>query len=100
MNKVMEVLPTNLETEVFRLVKFEKNVQYAFAMKTRTEGKWPKEKHFTTNRLEILGEHLGSKRWGYGDNSGGSEMFEFNGKVTEITYDYEGMTCFVPLGKK
>jgi hypothetical protein len=92
----MEVSTANQETEVFRIVKFEKGVQYAFAMKTRTEGKWPKENHFTTNRLEILGEHLGSKRWG----SGGSEMFEFNGKVTEITYDYEGMTCFVPLGKK
>lgn len=90
---------TSYETEVFRLSAFEKDMQYAFAMKTRTEGIWPKEKHYTTHKLEILGKHLGSKRWGYGDNSSGSEMFEFNGKITEITYDYEGKTCFVALGK-
>jgi hypothetical protein len=82
--------------EVFRLSTFEKNVDYSFAMKTRTEGRWPNEKHYTTNTLQFLGKHVNSTRWGYGDQSGGSETFEHDGKKTEIVYDYEGNTCFKP----
>ena len=85
------------ETEVFRINVFDETKQYAFAFKTRTEGIWPNEKHYTTHDLQPLGKHLGSKRWGYHDNAGGSEMFELDGKITEITYDYEGHTCFAPL---
>jgi len=85
------------ETEVYRLITFEEDVVYAFAMKTRTKGKWPNEKYYTTSELQVVGKHIGSKRWGYGDNSGGSEMFEDNGKVTEICYDHAGDTCFVAL---
>ena len=85
------------ETEVFRLNVFDEKKQYAFAFKTRTEGTWPNEKHYTTHTLKPLGKHLGSKRWGYHESSGGSEMFELDGKITEITYDYEGHTCFAPL---
>jgi len=85
------------ETEVFRLNTFEKNINYAFALKTRTEGKWPNEKHYTTNELQYLGKHVNSARWGYRDNAGGSEKFDDNGKITEIVYDYEGRTCFVGI---
>jgi hypothetical protein len=83
-----------METEVFRLSTFEKNVDYSFAMKTRTEGRWPNEKYYTTNKLQFLGKHVNSARWGYGDQSGGSETFEHNGVQTIIAYDYEGRTCF------
>ena len=83
------------EVEVFRLNTFEKGKVYSFAMKTRTEGKWPNEKHYTRNPLELLGEHIGSKKWGYHDGSGGSEMFSMDGVVREIVYDYAGHTCFV-----
>jgi hypothetical protein len=83
-----------METEVFRLSTFEKNVNYSFAMRTRTEGGWPNQKHFTTNQLQLVGKHVNSSRWGYGDQSGGSELFEYNGIQTNIIYDYEGNTCF------
>ena len=85
-------MPT--ETEVFRLCSFEKNVNYSFALKTRTEGHWPNEKYYTTNSLQFLGKHVNSARWGYRDQSGGSETFDDNGKITEIIYDYNGCTCF------
>jgi len=39
---------------------------------------------------------VNSARWGYGDQSGGSETFEHDGKKTEIVYDYAGNTCFKP----
>jgi hypothetical protein len=83
-----------METEVFRISTFEKNVNYSFAMKTRTEGRWPNEKHFTTHPLQFLGKHINSSRWGYGDQSGGEEIFEHDGVQTRIVYDYEGNTCF------
>jgi hypothetical protein len=84
------------EVEVFRINDFDKSVNYAFALKTRTAGVWPNEKHYTSNALQPLGKHIGAKRWGYHEGAGGSEMFELDGKVTEITYDYAGLTCFVP----
>lgn len=83
-----------METEVFRISIFEKNVNYSFAMKTRSEGHWPTQKYYTTNKLQFLGKHINSARWGYGNNGGGSETFDNNGKQTEIIYDYEGNTCF------
>ena len=83
-----------METEVFRISIFEKNVNYSFAMRTRTEGNWPNQKHYTTNPLKLVGKHMNSARFGYGDQSGGSETFEYNGIKTEIVYDYEGNTCF------
>jgi hypothetical protein len=82
------------ETQVFRIGTFDKNVDYAFALKTRTEGKWPNEKHYTTNTVQYLGKHVNSARWGYYDNGGGSETFDHNGKITEIVYDDGGHTCF------
>ena len=84
-----------MEIEVFRICEFDKNVNYAFAMKTRTSGTYPNQQYYTTNVLQHLGKHKNSTRWGYRDNSSGSETFDDNGKLTEIIYDYEGNTCFV-----
>ena len=84
-----------MEVEVFRLCSFEKNVNYAFAMKTRSEGSYPNQRYYTKNTLQFVGKHISSARWGYRDNSGGAETFDANGKITEIVYDYEGNTCFV-----
>ncbi len=83
-----------METEVFRIITFDTTKQYAFALKTRSTGKWPHEKHFTTHPLQFLGYYKSSARWGYGDQSGGSETFDQEGKQTTIVYDYEGNTCF------
>jgi hypothetical protein len=82
------------ETEVFRLSTFDPNLNYAFALKTKTVGKWPNEKHYTTYPLQYLGKFVKSARWGWHDIAGGSEQFDDNGKITEIIYDYEGRTCF------
>ena len=84
-----------MEIEVFRISEFSKELNYAFALKTRTQGKYPNAKYYTTNQLQFLGKHVSSARWGYYDNAGGSETFDHNGKKTEIVYDYNGNTCFV-----
>ena len=38
------------EVEVFRLTKFDTHKCYEFALKTRTQGSYPNEKHYTTNQ--------------------------------------------------
>jgi|688.fasta_scaffold1070937_2 hypothetical protein len=83
-----------MEQEVFRVCHFEKNVNYAFALKTRTQGSYPSQRYYTTHPLQYLGKHVNSARWGYGDNGGGSETFDNHGLKTEIIYDYEGNSCF------
>ena len=79
---------------MFRIIQFDPTKCYEFALKTRTEGKWPNERYFTTNALRYVGYYKSSARWGYGYQSGGSETFEYNGKEITIVYDYEGNTCF------
>lgn len=83
-----------MEVEVFRLNTFDKELNYAFALKTRTEGSYPNQKYYTKNTLQFVGKHISSARWGYGNNASGAETFDDNGKITEIIYDYEGNTCF------
>ena len=51
-------------TEVYRLTKFDTNTCYEFALKTRTVGTWPNEKHYTTNKLRSIPD---SKREEYED---------------------------------
>ena len=85
----------NMEVEVFRISEFSKEANYAFALKTKTQGVYPNAKHYTMNPLLYLGKHVSSARWGYHDNAGGSETFDNNGKKTDIIYDYNGNTCFV-----
>lgn len=83
------------EEEVFRLTKFSTDVDYEFAMKTRTFGKWPNEKYYTTNKLQYLGKYVNSESWGFGDSRGGAENFiDETGKKSKIIYDYDGLTCF------
>ena len=82
--------------EVFRIIQFDKNKFYEYAMKTKTEGRWPNEKHYTTNKLIFLGKYKESITWGnFGDGRGGCEIFiDDDGKEKRINYDYEGNTCF------
>jgi hypothetical protein len=82
------------EIEVFRLYNFSKDKDYEFALKTRTEGLWPQERHFTTNPLQYVGRYDRSERWGWGDGSGGAEIFILKGKEVRIILDYEGNSCF------
>lgn len=83
------------EIEVFRLTAFETNKCYELASETKTEGKWPNQKYYTTKPLQYLGAYMFSERWGSGDNRGGAENFKDNdGNIKRIEYDYDGMTCF------
>lgn len=76
-------------------MEFDKNKNYEFAFRTKTTGLWPNERHFTTNPLTFLGKYVRSERWGgSGDGSSGAEVFDNNGVITRIEYDYDGKTCF------
>ena len=86
--------PEEVEVEVFRLISFDKDKRYEFALKTRTSGSYPDEKHYTINPLQYLGKHVSSETWGYGDGRGGAENFEDANGKTRIVYDYEGRSCF------
>ena len=88
------VLLNTKEVEVFRLIRFEKDKCYEFALCTRTVGKYPDDKYYTTNSLQYLGKYIKSERYGYGDGGGGAEHFDNNGVKIQIVYDYEGRTCF------
>ena len=93
----MYIIKMSKLTEVFRLTEFDKHTCYEFALKTKTVGIYPSEKHYTTNKLQDLGRHIHSERWGYHDNRGGAESFDNEGVITRIVYDYEGHTCFRPV---
>ncbi len=78
--------------EVFRIIQFDK--YYEYALKTKTEGKCPNEKYYTSNKLIFLGKYKESITFGnFEDGRSGCEIFiDDNGK--EIYYDYEGNTRF------
>ena len=78
------------EVEVYRLNNFNPHRWYEFALYTRRTGVWPNESYYTTHPLVNMGFYIRSERWGYGDNSGGREIFTLG----SVTYDYEGTTCF------
>lgn len=82
--------------EVFRLVEFDKNTNYEFALYKERHGTWPNERHYAeAGSLKFLGKHTHSERWGgFGDGAGGAENFDNNGVATRIVYDYDGKTCF------
>lgn len=83
------------EVEVFRLCDFDKDSYYEHAIYTRREGTYPTERYFTTNVPQFVGKHVRGERWGFGDGSGGAEIFvDDSGKETRIVYTYEGTTGF------
>jgi len=82
--------------EVYRIIQFDENKYYEYAMKTKTEGKCPNERHYTSNKLIFLGKYKKSITFGsFGDGRSGCEIFiDDDGKEIKIYYDYEGNTCF------
>jgi len=81
--------------EVFRVISFDPTKTYQFAFYTFRQGVWPNEKYFTTEPLKFLGNYIRSERWGgTGDGSSGAEIFNDNGVINRVVYDYEGRTCF------
>jgi len=90
---------SNKGIEVFRMTEFDPTKSYEFALYTHREGIWPNERHFTTEPLKFLGKYCHSERWGmFGDGAGGAEVFDNNGVINRVVYDYEGRTCFRESG--
>lgn len=86
------------EIEVFRMIRFDKNKYYAYAMYTRSEGYSLEQRYFTTRALKFLGRYVNSERWGQGDGSSGAENFvEDDGTTNRVEYDYYGKTCFIEV---
>lgn len=81
------------ETEVFRITPIP-NHYYETAIYTRTEGKHPNQKYFTTNKLEYVGRYVREIRYGSGDGGSCYAVFENDGKENMVQYTYEGTRCF------
>ena len=79
--------------EVFRVTKFDKNVEYGYAYYTKKEN----NKYYTTNEIKYLGKYKESISWGhFGDGHCGRELFiNDKGDIKWVDYDYEGKLCFV-----
>ena len=89
-------------TEVFRLIKFDKNQEYGYAHYTKKEGKYPNEKYYTTNEIKYAGKYKESVSLGhFGDGHSGYEVFiNDKGEKTRVDYDYEGKLCFLIIQPK
>jgi len=98
-----------METEVFRLMEpsdkhnplnypankiFSINKCYEYALYTKSSGRWPDERYFTTNPMQYVGRYVRSTRWGYNDNSTEDVVFNNNGTNVSIQLDNEGRSCF------
>jgi hypothetical protein len=85
------------EVEVFRIINFDKTIEYGYAYYTKKEGRYPNEKYYTTNEIKYAGKHKESVTLGnFGDGHGGYEVFINNkGEKTIVNYDYEGKLCFI-----
>lgn len=70
---------------------------YICARYTRESGSWPNEKYYTTERPRYVGRYVRREEFGYGDQSGGTDYFDINGKSIPIEMNYEGRVCFKPV---
>jgi hypothetical protein len=82
--------------EVFRIINFDKNIEYGYSYYTKKEGKYPNEKYYTTNEIIYVGKHKETITLGhFGDGHCGYEIFvNDKGETKRIDYDYEGKLCF------
>ncbi len=86
---------SNIEIEVFRIMPKDGDKCYEYAESTRSEGKWPDQRRFTTNKLLYVGRLVKFVEGGYRDNSWRVDYFQDNnGKEHIVNYSYEGGTCF------
>ena len=90
-----EVDKVEVEVEVFRITTEIGDKYYEYAESTRSKGKWPDQRRFTTNKLLYVGKLIKIITGGYGDN--GWKIVQFqdnNGQIQTVNYSYEGNTCF------
>jgi len=88
--------------EVFRVIKFDKNVEYGYAYYTKKEGRYPNEKYYTNNEIKYVGKYKETINYGhFGDGHNGCEVFITDkGEITRVNYDYEGKLCFLIITSK
>ena len=80
-----------METEVYRMTRFEKDKSYETVNFTRRQG----TRYFTSLPTRFVGTWLRTERNGYGDGGRIWEIFSKNGQEERVEYNYEGTTCFV-----
>lgn len=82
------------EIEVFRISELDTSKCYEFALYTRSEGKWPNQKYYTTNELQYVGKYVSTTTHGYRDGATFTLGFDNQCKLLNISLDYEGKSCF------
>jgi hypothetical protein len=85
------------EVQVYRFTDYDTEKCYFFALKTKTVGFWPNEKHYTTNPLQYVGRYVRTVHSGgiWGDGRSSTYIFDNNGEEVSIESDYDGRTCFI-----
>lgn len=81
------------EIEVFRLTPIP-GKYYETALHTRSVGRYPDTKYYTTNIPIYVGKFIKHISTGYGDSAQHYDIFNDNGKEIIVQYTYEGTTCF------
>jgi len=81
------------QIEVFRLTP-EVGKCYEYAEYTRSEGRYPNQKYFTTNPLRYVGRFVRHITSGYRDGAQHADIFNLNGQEIRVDYSYEGRTSF------
>jgi hypothetical protein len=85
----------NIEEEVYKLSKFDKNKCYVTGEYTRAEGNYPNKKYYiNTNNLKYVGKYVNEISSGYSDQYTITYYFENNGITNTVTLNYAGTTCF------
>ena len=87
------------EIEVFRLTP-EEGKYYQTTTWTRSTGRWPNNKYYSTNELQYVGKFIRHESYGFHDNAKHWDIFDNNGIEIIVNYTYEGTTSFVEFKQK
>jgi hypothetical protein len=83
------------EFEVFKITPEVGNLCYEYAESTRSEGRWPSQRHFTNSVPLYVGRLTRFETGGYRDNSWRRDFYEDNNGLEHVVnYSYAGTTCF------
>lgn len=83
------------EIEVYREIMVLEQ-SYYHVLATRKVGYYPKIKYYAPiNKIKYIGEFVGCRQGGGGDGSWYYGLYKKDNIITEISFDYEGLTCFL-----
>jgi hypothetical protein len=90
------------EKEVFRISPI---VGKCYEHIEATRNEWIEGKHgirgeyryFSTNQPTYVGKFLRLERYGSGDGGEVVAVFSNNGREVQVSYSYEGFTCFIEV---